>query len=248
MKSRKFLPPLSSGLLLPLLFLLPIARASDVPLAPRAAVAVPLADSTVRVRVREEHQNEVITGHGSAFGVDLSAYGIKDRRHLLTAGHLVFENGRMVAGTILIEVPGRGDKTWVRCTVAALDKEHDLCLLQSEVDLPVISELAAAEDKLSVGSPVVVVGCPLGTSPRVSPGAVTSVSSHDYLWRATAAFNHGNSGGPVFDAETNTVIGVAVAGVYGPNGDMDPMVALFAPIGTVRDFLRSATPRLVAQK
>ncbi len=212
-----------------------------------AQVPAKVLDSTLRVKVETDAGATMVVGYGSAFGVDLSAYGVNSSRYLLSAAHLVLsDDGRqLLNGNIKVELPKNNHKTWVHCKVLTVTRLYDLCLLECDEDVPVVSKLTPGKPGIGVGAPVLVVGCPLGVSPQVSSGYLTDkdplVSDRGHkVWEAAAAFNHGNSGGPVFCAECGTVIGVAVAGVRAGGGgptDMDPRIALFTPYYCVKQFL-----------
>src|SRR5690242_13901948 len=56
-------------------------------------------------------------GHGTAFGIDLTSYGIQSHRYMLSAAHLVFRNGEM-RGDLRVEL-GKA-KSWAKCRVVAV--------------------------------------------------------------------------------------------------------------------------------
>lgn len=222
------------------------ARLGTKPLTPENFL-----DGTVRLRLRtvDPDTRAVRTGWGAAFAVDLSRYGVVSSRYLLTAAHLInTENGQIMAhGDLDIEVDAN---TWAACKVVAMDKNRDLCLLESSVRLPVLSKLSTGGDVQTVGDHVVIVGCPRGVPPCESRGTMTDFEPNvnGVRWQAQAQFNHGNSGGPVYSERTGAVIGVAVAGVSNGMGDMRPDIALFAPYTEVRNFLNlTMAARSVAQ-
>ncbi|HYF48484.1 MAG TPA: serine protease [Planctomycetota bacterium] len=198
--------------------------------------------SAVRLRHQRTEKDEIVTGWGSAVAVDLSDYGIQTRRYLLSAAHLVLnKNGKRLApGQLAVELENDGRTSWVGCKVVAVDDKADLCLLECNTDLSVLAKLGSGKE--NVGEEVLIVGCPSGVTPRISRGKLTTKTPNveGELWQAAAKFWHGNSGGPVFNPNTKTICGIAVAGVKADDGnDMDPNIALFAPIGPVRRFLNA---------
>lgn len=198
-----------------------------------------LLDGTVRLRTRTiERDYTVKTGWGAAFAVDLSKYGLVSSRYLLTAAHLInTSHGQiMPRGDLEIEVD---TDTWAPCKVVAMDQVRDLCLIESSVRLPVVSKISTSDDTQHLGEKVVIVGCPRGVPPCVSRGTLTDFEPpvSGVRWQAAAQFNHGNSGGPVYNALTGSVIGVAVAGIADGFGEMRPDTALFAPYTEVCRFL-----------
>lgn len=209
-------------------------------------------DSAVRLRLQTEEGEYVVTGFGTAFGIDLTEYGVFDHTYLLSAAHLVLAkrgNG-LAAGNLQVELSAGGAKTWTRCRVVAVDKKRDLCLLKCESTVPQLCKLAS-KGVGAVGDSVAIVGCPEGVPPRISMGRLSDKDPGvgGVLWEATAAsFYHGNSGGPVFDATAGTILGVAVAGISNGRGDMRRNVALFSPYFEVEKFLQSALKRVAAAK
>lgn len=207
-----------------------------------------IAQSTVRLKLETEEGQYITTGWGAAFGVDLSSFGARDPRYLLSAAHLVLKkDGKgLAAGELKVEVPQNGKKVWTSCRVVAVDRKNDLCLLRCDVDVPVISRLAARESQ-KVGETVMIVGCPAGVPPCVSIGKISDKQPNvdGRLWEAAAKFYHGNSGGPVFDPRQGTVIGVAVAGVSNGQGDMFRDKALFLPTDEIKNFLEKTVKPLL---
>jgi S1-C subfamily serine protease len=200
--------------------------------------------SCVRLRMKTEDTEFVTTGFGSAFGIDLKMYGLKQPRYVLTAAHMVMnKNGIGLAnGELAIEIPNKRISRWAKCAIVAVDTDRDLCLLECETDVPVMCKLNTDDDAVQVDSAVLVVGCPSGVPPQLSYGWLTDKNPRvkGVMWQAAANFYHGNSGGPVFDADKGNVIGVAVAGIPDGKGDMDRKVAMFTPYFEVKKFLDKA--------
>ena len=195
--------------------------------------------STLRLRLRTPDGDAYVNGWGSAVAVDLSDYGVARPRYLLSAAHLVLnKNGKRLAnGELSVEVPSLAGKQWQRCKVVAVDNKADLCLLECAIDLPVLSRLG--DGKNNVGDQLLIIGCPAGVEPTVSRGKLVDKQPNveGELWEAAAKFYHGNSGGPVFDAQSCRITGIAVAGIKADHGDMDRNRALFCHIAVVRRFL-----------
>jgi len=57
-------------------------------------------------------------------------------------------------------------------------------------------------------TPVYTIGCSLGLNPRPSQGIISVIGTDN--WEVTSPILPGNSGGPVYDAKTYQVIGIAV--------------------------------------
>jgi S1-C subfamily serine protease len=205
--------------------------------------------SVYRLRLRTADGEYMVTGFGTAFGIDLNSYGIGDSKYLLSAAHLVLAKtgSGLAKGDLEIELPNGAQKVWTRCEVVSADKKRDLCLLKCTSALPGLCKLQ--NKGIHVGEKVMIVGCPEGVQPRVSMGRLTDKTPNvgGELWEAAAKFYHGNSGGPVFDPKAGTVLGVAVAGVSNGHGDMDRNVALFSPYYEVGKFLDNALKSLATR-
>ena len=201
--------------------------------------------STVRLRTITEDAEFVTTGYGSAFGIDLNAYGLSSRRYMLSAAHVVMRDDGLglKQGEFRVEVGGEL-KNWVKCRVVSIDKRNDLCLLECDADLPALAQFG--DGKEALGTELLVVGCPAGVPVKVSRGTLTTRKPNvdGRLWQAAASFYHGNSGGPVFNAQTGGLMGVAVAGIPGPDGGMNRNIALFAPVDVVRKFVKKAVSKM----
>ena len=169
------------------------AWSSDLRPAAAAALTSQVVNSTVRVKVETDAGNSLVVGYGSAFGVDLSAYGVDRHRYLLSAAHLVLsdDGSRLLNGKVKVELPHDNKKVWVRCRVLSVTRVYDLCLLECDEDVPVVSKLTPGKSGLGVGSQIFVVGCPLGVQPQVSSGVLTDkdpmVSDRGHkVWEAAA--------------------------------------------------------------
>lgn len=90
---------------------------------------------------------------------------------------------------------------------------QDLALLSVTADLPA---LQLSTDRVEAGTPVLVVGSPLGLEGSVVSGVASSyrVEEGQEQLQLSAPVNPGNSGGPVTDVE-GTVLGVVVAKYVG---------------------------------
>ena len=206
----------------------------------------------VRIRYERNEGGALITGHGTAFGVNLAPYGIHSKRMMLSAAHNVLdEKGRPYA-TLKIEI-NEGSRTyWSKCRVVSSDEELDICLVEAGDDLPGIADLDGTD--LQPGSPVVLAGSPRGVPIGLFDGEVIRrFDSGTIRSAARLAFDHGDSGGPMFNASTKKVVGVAVAGVP-KNGDLDHNIGLFVPLVAIDSFLQTnlkmkrVQPLLVAER
>lgn len=129
---------------------------------------------------------------------------------ILTANHVVRGCSE------LFIVPASG--TPIKATVVAEDETFDLALLTPALPLRASSLPLSTRTNFSIGTKVSTWGFPggyFGAVPLLSVGylagleAVTNSSGCNVLqWVVNAAFNRGNSGGPLVLIETGEVIGV----------------------------------------
>ncbi|MBI5778903.1 MAG: trypsin-like peptidase domain-containing protein [Planctomycetes bacterium] len=151
--------------------------------------------------------------------------GVAIDDYILTAAHVVEDES-----TVTIETNDRV----LTATVVITDTLKDLALLRPSQSLTYKARLAQKDYTAYVFTPVYVVGCSLGLNPRPSNGIISVVESDH--WEMTAPVLPGNSGGPVYDAQTYEVIGIAVwVKVY--NGQLVTTMAGVVPIGEIYKFL-----------
>lgn len=129
--------------------------------------------------------------------------------HLVTNAHVisrVWNNGGR--GVEL----ARGDQR-LSAVIEEVSFSQDLALLSVATDLPA---LPIADSRADAGSPVLVVGSPLGLEGSVVSGVVSSyrVEEGQEQLQLSAPVNPGNSGGPVTDV-SGAVLGVVVAKYVG---------------------------------
>ena len=108
----------------------------------------------------------------------------------------------------------------IAVTNLAMDQNLDIALLAPAIPITAPSFSINTNDVSDVGAPVITWGYPAGYSgmvPLLSAGSVSGfqefVSNGTNINRmvVNAAFNSGNSGGPLLDVESHTVIGIVVS-------------------------------------
>ena len=162
---------------------------------------------TVRINARHEV--------GSGTLVWSQRAGKQVRTYVLSAWHIVqddVEDGRTLEvdfyedGELLRTEPGK-----------VVEAEIDLDLVLIEVvgehvyELP--ARLATPDEMtaLRVFTPVYAIGCPLGYPPLPTSGEVTSLDKELdglHFWMINAPTIFGNSGGGIYNATNNSLIGV----------------------------------------
>jgi S1-C subfamily serine protease len=194
------LPP-SSGILEAISRIDPVPQingpSANVP-APPAGIAgdpqvVRAAQSTVRV-----------LGTACGYGIEGSGW--------VASGGVVVTNAHVVAGELDTTVQLLGGGFQVRAQVVWFDAKNDLAILSAPglnaPPLPLITKTAK-------GTPGAIIGYPLNGPLKITParfGATTTVISDDIygsgpVTRRMTTFRgtvrHGNSGGPIVDADGN---------------------------------------------
>jgi S1-C subfamily serine protease len=201
----------------------PALQVDDAPTggATTATSAEPRADSVQRraremtVRIRSSGCGSFGTGSGFAIGDGV----IVTNRHVVTDATQVSLN------------------TWdggsMRATVDGVDYTDDLALVRIDADPSSAGQLADSDPE--VGTPVTVVGYPLGGAQTLTSGKVVDYARLDAsdgprVVRVSAEIWPGNSGGPVLDDA-----GRVVAVVFAIERATD--YALAVPVSQLRDVL-----------
>src|SRR3954470_1841551 len=64
-----------------------------------------LLGSVTRIRYERQEGGALVVGHGTAFGIDLDAFGQPGRRYLLSAAHNVLDKAGKPYPNLKIEIP-----------------------------------------------------------------------------------------------------------------------------------------------
>lgn len=177
------------------------ARAEDL-----GAIAARVKRSVVHLELVDAAGEPL--GNGTGFFV--SAEG-----RVVTNHHVIAKVAAVTA------VLGDGRRVPVR-GLLALDREHDLALLELEGGGYEPLPLGTASG-LAVGDEVVVIGSPAGLAGSLSVGVVSALrgeaaplsasgADHPRAWalQITAAISPGSSGSPVVAVRSGAVVGIAV--------------------------------------
>jgi S1-C subfamily serine protease len=159
------------------------------------------------------------------------------------AGHIV-TNYHVIAGARSVEVSFSNHDS-MKARVVGKDPGTDLALLKVDARSRALTPLALGDsDTVRVGDSVVAIGNPFGLDRSVTAGIVSALQRQiqapnsyaiDHVIQTDAAINHGNSGGPLINAN-GRVIGVNAQIETGQAGEQGGNVGIgFAiPIDTVR--------------
>ncbi|HLD36377.1 MAG TPA: serine protease [Planctomycetota bacterium] len=177
------------------------------------------------------------------FAIAVSAEFTDEHRwiQIITAAHVVEDQS-----VVDIELY---DSTIITGTVVITDTVKDLALIKPEINTDKIykARLAPGNYEAYLFSPVWTIGCSLGLEPRPSYGHITHIEKSNQClsvsicgYEISAPILPGNSGGPVYDARTYEVIGIAVwVKVYA--GQLVTTMAGVVPINEIYEFLDSHT-------
>jgi len=170
----------------------------------------------------------ITAGFSTGSGVIFHRKDAKEEVYILTACHVV-ENET----TVSVELY---DSTVITASVVITDTAKDLALLCASAVKPYYARLAPKNYTPYIFTPVYTVGCSLGLTPRPSQGIISVIGK--YNWEVTSPVLPGNSGGPVYDARTYEVIGIAVW-VKVCQGQLVTTMAGIVPINQIYEFLDS---------
>jgi S1-C subfamily serine protease len=175
---------------------------------------------------------EVQQSLGSGFVIDKAGY-------IVTNYHVV-SNARSVKVSF-------SNSDSMSATVVGTDPATDVALLKVEASSRALKPLALGNsDSVEVGDQVAAIGNPLGYDRSITLGIVSALhrsltspagGTIDRVIQTDAALNHGNSGGPLLNAQ-GQVVGVSSAISTGDTGAQGNIGIGFAiPINTVSDVI-----------
>jgi S1-C subfamily serine protease len=155
------------------------------------------------------------TGGGQALG---TGFVVSQDGYILTNAHVVSESGQSVS-TVTVTFKGDGSQgTQVEGTVIGADESTDVALIKVDPSqTPALVPIPLGDSSaVTVGEEVVAIGNPLGLDFSLSTGVVSATDRELQSpngatitggIQTDAAINHGNSGGPLINAE-GQVIGI----------------------------------------
>ena len=139
-----------------------------------------------------------------------TGFEIDSKGDILTAEHVV-------DGANSIKVQFENGST-AKATLVGSDKSTDTAVIHVDVSASQLHPLALGNSaSVQPGQSVVAIGSPFGLPETMTAGIVSATDrtitapngfSITGAIQTDAAINHGNSGGPLIDTATNTVIGI----------------------------------------
>ena len=157
------------------------------------------------------------------------------------AGHIV-TNYHVIQGARSVEVSFSNNES-MRARIVGADPSTDIAVLQVKAASGALTPLPLGDyDTVRVGDSVVAIGNPFGLERTATAGIVSALQRRvqapngyeiDHVIQTDAALNHGNSGGPLINAE-GEVIGVNAQIQTGGTSDGNVGVGFAVPTNTVK--------------
>jgi putative serine protease PepD len=208
-----------------------VVRQVTVPNAEPVAIGTPLSVNSIYKRAYRGVVEITVRSTGSSAEGSGFVYD--------SSGHIV-TNQHVVNGGESISVKFWNGKTY-SATLVGSDTSTDLAVIKVNAPVSQLFPLTlGSSSKAAVGDPVVAIGSPFGLEETVTAGIVSalhrSIDSQSQFAipdsiQTDAAINHGNSGGPLLNAQ-GQVIGVN-AQIRSDSGD-NAGVGFAIPSDTVR--------------
>ena len=179
---------------------------------------------------------------GNPFGASQTQRALGSGFVIDKAGHVV-TNFHVVRGASTIQVSFSNNERF-KAKVVGVDPSTDIAVLQVKVKSRALKALPLGNsDLVRVGDQVIAIGNPFGLDRSVTAGIVSAVQrrieapnqlSISHVIQTDAALNHGNSGGPLLNAQ-GEVIGVNAQIETGGQSQGNVGIGFAIPINTVRD-------------
>jgi len=179
---------------------------------------------------------------GNSFGGSQTQRALGSGFVIDKAGHVV-TNYHVVRGASTIQVSFSNNERF-KAKVVGVDPSTDIAVLQVKVKSRALKPLPLGNsDFVRVGDQVIAIGNPFGLDRSVTAGIVSAVQrrieapnqlSISHVIQTDAALNHGNSGGPLLNAQ-GQVIGVNAQIETGGQSQGNVGIGFAIPINTVRD-------------
>jgi S1-C subfamily serine protease len=179
---------------------------------------------------------------GNPFGATQTQRALGSGFVLDKAGHVV-TNYHVVRGANTIQVSFSNNERF-KAKLVGVDPSTDIAALQVHVKARALKALPLGNsDDVRVGDQVIAIGNPFGLDRSVTAGIVSAVQrrieapnrlSISHVIQTDAALNHGNSGGPLLNAQ-GQVIGVNAQIETGGVSQGNVGIGFAIPINTVKD-------------
>jgi S1-C subfamily serine protease len=179
---------------------------------------------------------------GNPFGTTETQRALGSGFVIDKAGHIV-TNYHVVRGANAIQVSFSNNEHF-KAKLVGVDPSTDVAVLRVEVKSRALKSLPLGNsESVRVGDQVIAIGNPFGLDRSVTSGIVSAVQrrieapnqlSISHVIQTDAALNHGNSGGPLLNAQ-GQVIGVNAQIETGGQSQGNVGIGFAIPINTVKD-------------
>jgi S1-C subfamily serine protease len=179
---------------------------------------------------------------GNPFGTAQTQRALGSGFVIDKAGHIV-TNYHVVRGATSIQVSFSNNERF-KAKIVGSDPSTDIAVLKVDVKARALKALPLGNsDTVRVGDQVIAIGNPFGLDRSVTAGIVSAVQrrieapnnlSIAHVIQTDAALNHGNSGGPLLNAQ-GQVIGVNAQIETGGVSQGNVGIGFAIPINTVKD-------------
>jgi S1-C subfamily serine protease len=179
---------------------------------------------------------------GNPFGTAQTQRALGSGFVIDKAGHIV-TNFHVIRGATSIQVSFSNNERF-KAKLVGVDPSTDIAVLKVGVKASALKALPLGNsDGVRVGDQVIAIGNPFGLDRSVTAGIVSAVQrrieapnqlSISHVIQTDAALNHGNSGGPLLNAQ-GQVIGVNAQIETGGVNQGNVGIGFAIPINTVKD-------------
>ena len=179
---------------------------------------------------------------GNPFGAAQTQRALGSGFVLDKVGHIV-TNFHVVRGATAIQVSFSNNERF-KAKLIGVDPSTDIAVLHVEVKARALKALPLGNsDGVRIGDQVIAIGNPFGLDRSVTAGIVSAVQrrieapnrlSISHVIQTDAALNHGNSGGPLLNAQ-GEVVGVNAQIETGGASQGNVGIGFAIPINTVKD-------------
>jgi S1-C subfamily serine protease len=200
------------------------------------------APGVVHIETTSRVQQPADPFFGNPFGTTETQRALGSGFVIDKAGHIV-TNYHVVRGASTIQVSFSNNERF-KARLVGVDPSTDIAVLKVEVKSRALKALPLGNsDSVRVGDQVIAIGNPFGLDRSVTSGIVSAVQrrieapnslSISHVIQTDAALNHGNSGGPLLNAQ-GQVIGVNAQIETGGVSQGNVGIGFAIPINTVKD-------------
>jgi S1-C subfamily serine protease len=200
------------------------------------------APGVVHIETTTRVQQPADPFFGNPFGASETQRALGSGFVIDKAGHIV-TNYHVVRGASTIQVSFSNNERF-NARLVGVDPSTDIAVLKVDVKSRALKALPLGNsDSVRVGDQVIAIGNPFGLDRSVTAGIVSAVQrrieapnslSISHVIQTDAALNHGNSGGPLLNAQ-GQVVGVNAQIETGGVSDGNVGIGFAIPINTVKE-------------